>query len=205
MYNNTSLLCRNLPNIETLMQEWPPQFEELLNSVCICVCVLCSVNDECVRHTGGHALARVHVCIAMCHHVYMHSCDMRIRVCACVCARARVSLCVHARVCRCVYIHSCDVYIRVMCTFVCVCVCACVCVCWYPCTYIIRTYIHVYEQMFSVCAYFILTVYTQCISVCVCVRVCACVRACVCVCVCVRVCVCLLLIVTCSVGETTIS
>ena len=48
MYNNTSLLCRNLPNIETLMQEWPPQFEELLNSVCICVCV-CACVCVCVR------------------------------------------------------------------------------------------------------------------------------------------------------------
>ena len=36
----------------------------------------------------------------------------------------------------------------------------------------VRVYIHVYEQMISVCAYFILTVYTQCISVYVCVCMC---------------------------------
>lgn len=27
--------CRNMPDIETLMQEWPPEFEELLNQVSI--------------------------------------------------------------------------------------------------------------------------------------------------------------------------
>ena len=26
-------LCRNMPDIDTLMQEWPPEFEELLNQV----------------------------------------------------------------------------------------------------------------------------------------------------------------------------
>ena len=37
------VLCRNMPDIDTLMQEWPPEFEELLKEVgvhaCVCVCV----------------------------------------------------------------------------------------------------------------------------------------------------------------------
>ena len=50
------VLCRNMPDIDTLMQEWPPEFEELLKEVgvhgmrvcvcvhicvCVCVCVCC--------------------------------------------------------------------------------------------------------------------------------------------------------------------
>ena len=76
-------------------------------------------------------------------------------MCACVCVRESMSVCVH-----CVYEYLCTIYI-ILCTSVRLCdhacllvsgVCVCVCVC-------------------------------TCVRVCVGVCVCVCVRACVCVCV----------------------
>ena len=51
-----------------------------------------------------------------------------IRVCVCVCVRARVCVrvCVHVCVCACVCVHVCVCVC--VCVHVCVCVCVCVCV-----------------------------------------------------------------------------
>jgi hypothetical protein len=59
------------------------------------------------------------------------------RVCECVCARARVCACVRVcawGVCVCVYVYLCVfvcvyICIYIMCVCVCACVCVCVCVC----------------------------------------------------------------------------
>ena len=81
-----------------------------------------------------------------------------VRMCACMCVRARVRACV----CVCAHVCAC----ARMCVRVCTCVCMCMCV-------RVCTCVHVHACV--------------CVRVCACARMCVRVCACVCMCMCVRV------------------